>query len=52
MKQRVAAEMRRFSVLEKSQQKYQQHYLMCLGILEQVVELSCKMASYKELTQG
>ena len=52
MKQRAAAEMRRCSLLEKGKQKYQQHYSMCWRILDQVVELSCKMAEYRELTQG
>lgn len=52
MKQKAAADLRRNSLLEKAQQKYQIHYKLCMSVLEQVVELSCKMAEYRELTQG
>lgn len=45
-------EFRRHCMIERSQQNYQKHYNMCMEILGQMIELSCKMAEYKELTQG
>ena len=52
MKQRAAAEFRKKSLMEKREQKYQKRFTECTSVLDQVVQLSCKMAEYRELTQG
>ena len=35
---------------ERAENKYRKHYDMCMGVVGQIVDFTCKVAEYRELT--
>ncbi|XP_052233181.1 sperm flagellar protein 2-like [Dreissena polymorpha] len=37
---------------ERAEAKYRKHYESCQGVMDQILDFACKVAEYKELTNG
>ena len=35
---------------ERAEAKYRKHYEMCQGVVDQIVDFTCKVTEYRELT--
>lgn len=35
---------------ERAEEKYRKHYEMSQGVVDQIIDFSCKVAEYRELT--